>query len=116
MSAGDHDTRILTKRKISSDVELVEGSLSSTWWKFLIGGHLLFLSATVLFTYLPFFPLSERYLRPLNLALEMNIAAWWSGVNIFLAGILAYEIFLQRQENGTFCLAFDFNDTCGAFL
>ena len=93
MSAGDHDTRILTKRKISSDVEPVEGSLSSTWWKFILGINLFFVCVTVIFTYLPFFPLSERYLRPLNLALEMNIAAWWSGVIIFLAGVMAYEVF-----------------------
>ena len=69
------------------------GSLLPTWWKFILGGHLFFLSATVLFPYLPFVPLSKKYLMPLNLGLEMNIAAWWSGVNIFLAGILAYEIF-----------------------
>ena len=56
----------------------------------------------MLFTYLPFFPLSERYLRPLNLALEMNIAAWWSGVNIFLAGILAYEIFSSDRRMARF--------------
>ena len=53
---------------------------------------------TTLYVYLPEFSQKGRIMRPFNLARENNLAVWWSGISLFCAGLLAYELFSSSHR------------------
>lgn len=76
-----------------------EGVLSALpWWSWLFAVNLLLVLATVAHHKLVLNHSIHFYLRQIDLAIEMNLAAWWSGVLLFGLGLLAYEIFSSREE------------------
>jgi hypothetical protein len=64
------------------------------WWRWIWAINVVFVSATVFLTYYPSLPLLHYF----NLAGELNVAAWWSGVSLLLAALLGYERFSQTRD------------------
>ena len=65
----------------------------TTWWKIYVVISTLLVINTTLYVYVPEFPQKWRIMRPFTLAAENNLAVWWSGISLFCAGLLAYELF-----------------------
>ena len=64
-----------------------------------VGGiGLLVVAATTLNPYLPAFSQKWRLIYPLNLGGEQNLAVWWSGIVLFTAGVLFYELYCRAAD------------------
>lgn len=59
------------------------------WWRWLWAVNTVFIGATVFLTYHPKLPILHYF----NLAGELNVAAWWSGMLLMVAALLSYGIF-----------------------
>ncbi|RJP83247.1 MAG: hypothetical protein C4522_01235 [Desulfobacteraceae bacterium] len=81
---------------------------SIPWWRWIIGIDFFLICQTVLYHYLPHFRGHRILLYPFNLGHENNLAAWWSGVCLFAAALLAYEICCHSEvhlKKAWLCLA-----------
>ena len=67
------------------------------WWVWLLAINLFLVVVTVAHHKLVLTDSIHFYLRQVDLAIEMNFAAWWSGVLLLGLGLLAYEIFSSEQ-------------------
>lgn len=65
------------------------------WWVWIVSIDLLLVFSTV--AHLQLIPYPGDSINPFNLAAEMNFAAWWAGVLLFVVGLFAYELFHTRQ-------------------
>lgn len=72
---------------------------SILWWHWVIGIDLFLLFITTLYPYLPHFHGDRILVYPFNLAHENNIGVWWSGVTLFAAALLAYEICCNSEDH-----------------
>lgn len=88
----------MTKRwyRVSDAADETSGGL--TWWGWLLGINLLLVLSTVVHHKMVLNHTIHFYLRQIDLAIEMNLAAWWSGILLFGLGLLAHEIFSDRKE------------------
>ena len=68
------------------------------WWGWLLTINLSLVIITVVHHKLILTDSIHFYLRQFDLAIEMNFAAWWSGVLLLGLGLLAYEIFSNEQR------------------
>ena len=68
------------------------------WWKWVGGIGLVLIVATALNPHLPDFSQKWRLVYPLNLNGEQNLAAWWSGIVLFTAGVLFYESYCRAVD------------------
>ncbi|MCG8691068.1 MAG: hypothetical protein MI806_07645 [Minwuiales bacterium] len=59
---------------------------------------MLIVAATVLNFYLPAFSQKWRLIYPFNLGGEQNLAVWWSGILLFMAGVLFYEFYCRAAD------------------
>ena len=66
------------------------------WWQWVLGVDLILVLATIAHPHLTPYPGDS--LNPLNLASEMNFAAWWSGILLLVFGLLAYELYSVRRD------------------
>ncbi|MHB1131400.1 MAG: hypothetical protein ACYC4L_03330 [Chloroflexota bacterium] len=67
------------------------------WWLWFVVVDLVLVAATLVHPYLP--EAGPRWLRPfadLNLGGEMTIAAWWTGISLLVAALLAYQFYCAR--------------------
>ena len=72
------------------------------WWGWLLAINSLLVLATVAHHKLVLNYSIHFYLRQVDLAIEMNFAAWWSGVLLLGLGLLSYEIFSGKGERSRF--------------
>lgn len=63
------------------------------WWYFVIGIDIFLVTVSIGKIYLPASEIIQFIGRPFNLAVEMNLAVWWSGLCLAVLGILSFEIF-----------------------
>jgi hypothetical protein len=71
--------------------------MSWPWWKWILGIDLFFVITTILIKHV-WFP----GLRFFNMSDEMNISVWWHGMCLFVASLLAYELFSEKiNRTGT---------------
>ena len=68
------------------------------WWGWLLTINLSLVMITVVHHKLILTDSIHFYLRQFDLAIEMNFAAWWSGVLLLGLGLLAYEIFSSEKQ------------------
>ncbi len=68
------------------------------WWFWFCIINLLLVVSTITHHTFKFNRIIHFFLRQIDLAIEMNFAAWWSGVLLLMLGLLAYEIFCHRNE------------------
>lgn len=75
-----------------------------SWWTWILGINIFLALATIFRNYQYFYP-DTQILGPLgdvaalfNLSAEMNFAAWWTGICLLAAGLLAYEIFCVQPK------------------
>ncbi len=66
------------------------------WWQWIVGIDLFLVLATIAHPHLTPYPGDS--LNPLNLASEMNFAAWWSSILLFVLALLAYETYSARSD------------------
>lgn len=71
------------------------------WWYTIIGIDFFLVLLSVVGKYLPASWCKSFIVRPFNLAVEMNLAVWWSGVSLAAIGILAFELFTSSKEDVT---------------
>lgn len=67
------------------------------WWVWFLVPNIFFIVMTTLIPYLPEqngIPLVHHF----NLAIEMNMGAWWSTVNLLVIAFLAYELFSTSRD------------------
>jgi hypothetical protein len=64
------------------------------WWIWIGGINIFFIIYLILAKHFYHFP-GNRYF---NLASEMSIAAWWSGICLFIGALLAYESFSTKID------------------
>lgn len=74
----------------------------SGFWKYVVGINLFFLFTTVLLQYSLHVPYLKRFLAPFDLATEMNVAVWWSGIILLTVGLIAYEVSLDNSDKARF--------------
>jgi len=67
------------------------------WWGWILAIDLGFITATTLISYLPS-SVAGGFLHYFDLAFEMNVAAWWSGVSLFALALLAYQFASTWQD------------------
>lgn len=94
----------------------------TTWWKIYVVISTLLVINTMLYVYVPEFSQKWRIMKPFTLAQENNLAVWWSGISLFGAGLLAYELFStshRKLQLAWFALSFLFlglaSDELGSF-
>ena len=63
-----------------------------SWWKWVGGISLFFTIVTTLIPYLPD-DVRNRFIYHFNLAIEMNLAAWWAGIFLLALALLAYQLY-----------------------
>ena len=68
------------------------------WWLWISVINLALVLSTAVHHKLVLTPRIHFFLRQIDLAIEMNFAAWWSGVLLLLLGLLACEIASDRFE------------------
>jgi hypothetical protein len=64
------------------------------WWKWILGIDLFFLITTILGCHISF-----PGLRFFMMTDEMNISVWWHGMSLFVASLLAYELFSIKNNH-----------------
>lgn len=69
------------------------------WWIWILMVNVFLIIMTALFPYVIHDFLRWNVINHFNLAGEMTFAAWWSGILLLWAGILAYD--MSRQEDQT---------------
>ncbi len=67
------------------------------WWLWIVIIDVYLLVATEIVAYRIPFPGKGILFYPFNLAVEMNLGVWWSGIILFAAALLAYENFCNRE-------------------
>lgn len=70
------------------------------WWAWLMSVSILLIMMTALFSYVRHDFLRWIVVNHFNLAGEMTLAAWWSGVLLLLVVLLAYEMSGREGEPG----------------
>lgn len=76
------------------------------WWVWIAAIDIVLILATIV--HLHAIPYPGDSINPFNLAAEMNFAAWWAGVLLFVVGLLAFELYHTRRGRerwGWFVLA-----------
>ena len=68
-----------------------------TWWHLILSLNIFFTLITAVLPYLPK-DLRDGPLHHFNLAIEMNLAAWWSSILLFLLAVQAYTYFSERRS------------------
>ncbi len=68
------------------------------WWLWIAAINLVLVVATAMHHKLVLTDRIHFYLRQIDLAIEMNFAAWWSGVLLLILALLAYEIYGTPKE------------------
>ena len=69
------------------------------WWYAIIGVDFFLLIITVANVYLPEIrPVQKLIIYPFNLAVESNLAVWWSGITLSVLGLLSFELFNLRDD------------------
>lgn len=61
------------------------------WWIPIVFLNILFVTVTAAYPHIPDFSQKWRLFGPFYLGNENNLAAWWSGITLLLAAILAFE-------------------------
>jgi hypothetical protein len=69
-----------------------------SWWLPILAVDVSLIIATILIRFAPPASTAWEVLKHFNLAYEMNIAAWWSSMNLLMAAMLAYELFSTRRD------------------
>jgi hypothetical protein len=69
-----------------------------SWWHGLIAINIFFVLMTVMAAYVPRSEPIGFLFRAFSLGFEMNIGAWWSGVYLLSAALLAYELYGNSLE------------------
>jgi len=67
--------------------------VSVPWWIWLIVVDVFLVIMTALYPHIPDIYGKSRLMGPFNLAVEMNIAVWWSGIGFVVLSVVAYEHF-----------------------
>lgn len=67
------------------------------WWYFVLGIDAFLVLITVAYRSLPSLPGKGILGYTFNLGLEMNLAAWWSGICLATIGLLAFEFFILKD-------------------
>lgn len=68
------------------------------WWSYLCIINLLLVISTIAHHTLALNNVIHFCLRQIDLAIEMNFAAWWSGILLLMLGLLSYEISCNTNE------------------
>jgi len=89
ISANNNSTAYTEDRK---------GSAQLSWWNVIIGIDIFLVVASVIKVYFPDSSSIQWFGRPFNLAVEMNLAVWWSGLCIAALGLLCYELFCTTPK------------------
>lgn len=76
----------------------IKGVVALPWWSWVVGGNILMIAVTAFFPYIHHDFLKWIVFNHLNLAGEMTLAAWWSGILFLVVGLLAYEQASQEQD------------------
>lgn len=85
--------KILGKNGVSREIP---------WWSFVLGIDIFLLVIALGKYYLPGSILIQFLVNPFNLAVEMNLAVWWSGLCIAIAGLLSYELFSKGSDQSRY--------------
>ena len=72
---------------------------TSKWWSLLLFTNILFVLLTVVSLHMPNFWQKWRIIDPFTLWGENTIAVWWSGMTLFLAGILFFDRYKTSDQN-----------------
>jgi hypothetical protein len=75
-------------------MDFLKKNISWPWWKWILGIDLFFIFTTILIRHI-----SLPELRFFNMADEMNISVWWHGMSLFVASLLAYELFSTKNNH-----------------
>ena len=71
--------------------KFLDSWLGKNWWSLLVCVNLFLIVFTIAHPYLSNFPQKWRFVTPFSLHTENNFAAWWSGITLLLAALLAYQ-------------------------
>lgn len=78
-------------------MEIGDRYRTASWWRWIVGIDSFLLVITFAFYHLSF-PGKILLLRHFRLTSEMNLAAWWSGVTLFVIGLLCYELYSSGRQ------------------
>lgn len=77
---------------------MVKRKAKIKWWHWILGIDLFLVAITSLHKYPIQFPGKWTLSYPFNLANEMNVAAWWSGMNLLVVSAFCYVLFRLKEE------------------
>src|SRR4030042_2136485 len=76
----------------------IKKTVSARWWMWFIAVDAFFVIITALCPHIPNFYGRSRLLSPFDLAIEMNVAAWWAGIGFIVLSFIAYELFCTEKD------------------